>query len=624
METSSAGGRRFVVLAVAAVTLLAWRAQELAPRPGIDPSWHTGMALAFRQRLAAGTELIFTHGPLGFLNQGGLHFTSTGVLAALYALTVQVAVVASLVLVLRRALPAWATVFVAFVAAQAALRVSTPELLVVPMLVAVVALLDRRSPWLARWFVPLAAAATALQFLVKFNAGAAALGVAAVGAWYARPGRWRSAGLLLAAVVAVFGAGWLATGNSLADVPHWFDRSLAVASGYSSGMVLETASAWEDLALPLVFAAVGLAAWGVSRSWDRVPAVAFLLLTAAFVFLLYKHALVRHSTERVVDFIAAGFLLVVVFAPQRRDPRPAWLLGPLILFGAMVGVSGEREFLANQNPVASLRLAVRHTADLAVPSRRDRLVDEARANLRASYRLEGEVLAALVGHTVHVDPWETTVMWAYPELRWRPLPVFQSYSAYTAVLDRDNADVLRSAAGPDRILRENVGGLDGRNPDFETPEANLALLCNFAEIATSRRWQVLGRVPDRCGPPVRVGSVAGRLDSPVEAPAVPGDDLLVARIDGLGTGLVQALQTTVAKASEYHLTTGEGRRFRLIPETVVGPLLMSKAPAAGFSPAFGFDRRIDRFTIHRGLGLGDDRFTVTFFRVPIRPAAPGS
>jgi hypothetical protein len=91
-----------------------------------------------------------------------------------------------------------------------------------------------------------------------------------------------------------------------------------------------------------------------------------------------------------------------------------------------------------------------------------------------------------------------------------PLPVFQEYNAYTKTLDRVNADALGSRSGPERILHENTqlvdpsyptATIDNRYPTWDPPEKSLAMLCNYVPLQTTARWQVLGRVPDRCGPP---------------------------------------------------------------------------------------------------------------------------
>ena len=124
-----------------------------------------------------------------------------------------------------------------------------------------------------------------------------------------------------------------------------------------------------------------------------------------------------------------------------------------------------------------------------------------------------EALAQLQGHSVAVEPWEIGVAWAY-ELDWQPLPVFQNYTAYTPSLDRLNSAAVEDPDGPERILRDDTQvvvpefpgpDLDGRYPGWDPPEQARAVLCNFAPLYADELWQVLGRVPDRCGRAARAG-----------------------------------------------------------------------------------------------------------------------
>jgi hypothetical protein len=112
---------------------------------------------------------------------------------------------------------------------------------------------------------------------------------------------------------------------------------------------------------------------------------------------------------------------------------------------------------------------------------------------------------------------EATIAWAYPELGWKPLPVFQAYSAYTHSLDRANADALSAADGPERILAAWFS-IDNRNPGWESPAAMLAMTCRYEEIGVYGGWQVLGRVADRCGPERPLASVVAVVGKAVAVP----------------------------------------------------------------------------------------------------------
>jgi uncharacterized membrane protein len=132
------------------------------------------------------------------------------------------------------------------------------------------------------------------------------------------------------------------------------------------------------------------------------------------------------------------------------------------------------------------------------------------------------VIAQLEGHTVAIDPYAAAIAPAYPAFTWRPVPIFQSYSAYTAALDGQNADMLRSAARPDRILRQFVprsvrGGrtvpyaMDGRDYWFESPEATVERLCRYEEVAVSGAYQVLAESGRSCGAETPLATVTATL-----------------------------------------------------------------------------------------------------------------
>jgi len=89
------------------------------------------------------------------------------------------------------------------------------------------------------------------------------------------------------------------------------------------------------------------------------------------------------------------------------------------------------------------------------------------------------LIAKIGGGTVHVYPTKPPSC-GRSACNWRPLPVFQAYSAYTAHLDRRNADMVRSPDGPDFILSEHTFAYDGRNLAWESPEAMVAMLCTSA------------------------------------------------------------------------------------------------------------------------------------------------
>src|SRR5206468_3107701 len=101
------------------------------------------------------------------------------------------------------------------------------------------------------------------------------------------------------------------------------------------------------------------------------------------------------------------------------------------------------------------------------------------ADLRLPVLSASSALGNLGCPPVAVDPWETTLVWAY-DLNWRPAPAFQGYVAYTAQLDALNAASIADAPADQEILRATgTNSIDGRNRLWDPPRYLLTELCRY-------------------------------------------------------------------------------------------------------------------------------------------------
>src|SRR3954451_18143316 len=92
----------------------AWNVPLMGPGLGIDPSWQAGLYMAAHDGLHFGDQIIYTFGPLGFLQFPVLYYPDEALLAFLYQGLVHLGLAVALVWVLRRwlgALPAFLLTF---------------------------------------------------------------------------------------------------------------------------------------------------------------------------------------------------------------------------------------------------------------------------------------------------------------------------------------------------------------------------------------------------------------------------------------------------------------------------------------------------------------------------------
>ena len=339
---------------------------------------------------------------------------------------------------------------------------------------------------------------------------------------------------------------WLATGQSLGDIPAFVGHTIEISSGYSSAMLRSTDVApWKVTAAVIAAIGSGLALVAAAWLWggrDRAARWAGVAIAALVSFAIYKEGVVRVDAGHLtVLFANAAVVWVAVgLGGRHRCADAASRRRSSSRSACRCARPGLERPTSTRSPTS--RDAVEKARTLVDPGRRDQLIEFGHAAMEAEYGLAPEGVAAVGDHTVAVEPWEIGAAWAY-ELDWDPLPVFQNYSAYTPGLDRLNAEAVEDPDGPERLLRHNplvvqpefpTADLDDRFVGWDPPEQARAVLCNFAPLWEDERWQVLRRVGDRCGGEREIGSVSAAAGEAVDVPTPGPGEVVFARIGGAG------------------------------------------------------------------------------------------
>jgi hypothetical protein len=587
---------------------------------GLDASWNAGLAMAVRDGMQWGSQIVFTYGPLGFLNSAALWYTDMGVLAFLYGAGLYIAFCVTMVWALRRSLPALAAVAIAYFVVTVLPLVE--QSIVVAALVAVGALAKERSQRLLYVFIVAGATFAAVEVLIKFSAGpviAVFFLIALVGLRVP----WWQVGLYLGLLVAEVLALWLIMGQSLGEIPNFLHNTYEIVSGFSPSMITSTdVPGWQVTAATTAAVATALALVAASRRGEyrdgraRWAATALMALAA---FTVFKEGVVRTDAGHLSLFFSTACVLWIAIPWTRA--RWHWLAAGLVVIVAMSWPVRPEEQTHHLNPVANVEYAVEQARNLLSESHRQQIVDNGRGAMIATYDIEPQILAALRGHSVAIEPWEIGVAWAY-RLDWEPLPVFQNYSAYTARLDRINSEALLAPGGPERLLRENVGvvypdefptrTIDNRYPGWDPPEQARATLCNFRLIEATERWQVLARGPDRCGPSRPLGAVEAEAGESVEVPAPGPHEFVWVRIGGVEIGGLERLASFLAHPRTRHAVLNGGERsYRLLPGTAEDGLMLRSSNGIGGKGAFGQIPQARTIAVTGVSGKLDFRFFAT-------------
>ncbi len=613
----------------AAIGVLTWPFGSIRPGVGLDPSWIAGLYMAADRGLDAGTQIVFTYGPLGFLGFPNLYEVWPGRLAFAWSTLVHLAFCVALLWAARRAFGLPVGLVVALCAAV------SPEpdpILIAAAVVGAAALLGEWSDGARLRLAAGAGALAGMQLLGSLRAGPT-LVVVGIAVLLGLPERRRNFAVFAGSLLAAFFVFWFLTGQGIGNLDEYAVNTASVVGGYSEAMVfLQPGRWWQTPAMAISLLTIaGLTAAAV---WNRDNArrVGLAILVLAVSFLLFKHAVVRESPGSAGVFLVSLFALGVALTPHVR--RPLAIAAVVLLAG--LGWLGTRELV-------EARFHLRERADVffselgtvAIPGRAADERQRGREEMQATYGLDAKELRVLRAGTVHVAPWEAGAAWAY-DLDWDPLPVFQQYSAYTQRLDRLNAEKLESPTAPEIVLWQNAnvfnpaainfpGAIDARWPAFESPALMRQMFCRYRMLSWDDVWAVLLRRPDRCGPERHLRTVeVGNLES-VRLPPVRRNEIVVARVDGLQVSGIERLRTFLFRAKNRGVLFADAS-WSIVGNTTPDGLMLLIPPWADYpgkfalssgSPTIGFERQGGKLT-----GVDDStRFTISFSALPVHAPA---
>jgi hypothetical protein len=580
----SAGWQRYLAAVVAVVVF--WPQASVDAAVGLHPSWQAGLAMARNRHIAWGPDVVFTHGPLGFLQTSAYYSYWQSVLATLYQVAVIAALFLGIAAALRQRCSAMTALIGAFVTTGVVgilLGPSYPEWVFFAAFVwASVPLLRHEPKWSTVISTcTLLAAGAGFQLLVKISTGLAifaiALGVSVLLDWRAI---WRHCATLTAFAASI-PIWWMLAGQRLGDLPTWLKHSTEIASGYLDGMA--SSARPPDVFLANLVTLAWMVALGLMfvRGRPAIPRRFVLLagLTTAFV----GRATFGHLDLWHFCVLLATIVVVMAITPLPRARRIYLVAGvaiTLIVVELAGTVIATRAVAMVETPG---RVADR-LVTLVVPGRHGQRVEQAKTRQRELYAIPDRFIATIGSAPVHIDPQETSAAWAY-NLTWRPTPVFQTYMAWTPPLDGLNSQLL--ANGPKFVLSRissasPATGIDGRLGVQESPLYSRALLCDYKLSGIENRWALFTHTTPHCGPLTPLSQVSIREHDTVNIPPPSGPDTaILVGIDLDHSIKERLLQETFAVATIPAIAL-DGVTYRLVARNAEEPfLVMAPASVAG-------------------------------------------
>jgi hypothetical protein len=556
---------------------------QVYPATGLDPSWQAGLNIARQRHLRFGPDLVFTYGPWGFLDHAEAVSRFNLVAGTLFVLGAAAAAWLAVYAALRIRLgQPGAGLVASLLVMLCSLTILPSALLFAAMMLALLIFLDR--PFAAFGWIPACAAGcAALLVQVKFSEGVVLAVGALCAAAFAGTRRWRR--LAETGIALVLGTVllWLLAGQPLSEFPGWLREMRQVVGGYTDAMSLEARP--NVLAYLLIAAITGLAVGHLVRlTRDRPVRIAagIAVLAALALYLGFREGTGRHGPGMQKYFYMYS-LPVLVWAVSAAGRRVAFRLGAV----GLVVLLAASSWLPLSPADAMTRWGTQLQLMVDPGYQADQL-QHAKQVARQHYALSSQMQAALTGPPVVVDPWESTLAWAY-DLNWKPVPAFQSYVAYTGQLDSLNASVLAHASPDQLVLRQaGLNSIDGRNRLWDPPRYLLTELCDYRPMLSDTRWMLLRKAEiDRCGAPQQLASLRVAAGQQVSVPVAPADSLVTMSFRASSPGIAVRLGRLLDKSFHPLKVTADGTGYRLPRQLADGPLIVQLPVATGWAGAFG-------------------------------------
>lgn len=555
------------------------------PRLGLDAGWQIGLSWAHILGLEFGSDLVFTYGPLGFSEIPVFIGEQLSVIGLLLNFALSSIALAALVttayLSFRsvRVAAAFGLAGAVFLATSPAGGLSVAACIFTLLLSSMPTLQRRQHDYL----LAIGSGLAAVAILVKFTA-IVLIPILGLVLLLQRPRDelWRRSLLCLLSFVGTFFLIWIGMGYDLEGIWPYLRLSMELTKGFVDMSKENLDLAW---GYPLLALASLIVVWHSTAI--RRHNVAWSFNVILITYWAARQGFVRHDGHQVIFFIwLLPITLILILlrnqpgssAVRRRGPENMAIA--LLALIALIGFYGTYLNDMPRRVTEASRRSLQVASLAFVPDQRTAEHDEAREAIREEADLPESIARHLAFGEWHAEPVDISILWAY-DVDWMPLPIIQSFSAYTSHLDAVNAETLLLKSP--RVLERVGSAIDGRRALWESPRHRLELACRYTVTEENGPWQILDRSAGGC---VTEGVLGERLDvapgDVIPVPELPpGPHLMVMTVQ-VDDSLMSAIVRMLWKDYYPVIIEVEGTAYRLPRGHAGAPLILCGDPGQGF------------------------------------------
>lgn len=542
------------------------------PRPGLDPSWIYGVNQAVSQKLAFGSEFIFTYGPYASILTTAFHpDTYLMMWAASAYLGISAAICIVVILIgtsWARAIFFW-LLFVGSIESRDATLLSYRDALLLsyPLLVGLCAYCittKEKFRLKTRTYLILFVVFGALGVLplAKGTLFLICLAVMVLSSgFFLLHKNWPLAFLSIVAPLILMILFWLLASQSLSSLYPYFANLIQIILGYSEAMSNHDGPI-QQIIYFLVAASIGLIFISLQKSIALKDKLYLLGILICYLFISFKGGFVRHDMHAVIAgsaILYLGILLICLFNNKTS------------LLVCLVCIIGWALINSSYVSVKPIHVYHRfgHIHELAWKNltrhffQFEKLFLEYE-NKKQILRLKAKL--PLISGSADIYSVGQADLIASGNI-WSPRPILQGYSVYTEKLAKINRDHLLGSNAPDTIFF-NVDPIDQRLPPLEDGNSWPVLLTRYLPDGKAGPYLILKKlkIPTTDAEVKYADAIEGALDQRFELPKI--DAPLFLRLDVEPT-LLGRLSNFLIKSTELRITLfmedGSEKQFLFLP-----------------------------------------------------------
>ena len=448
---------------------------------GLDPSWGWLTVQATRLGWFQNGDYVWTYGPTFFLDSQVVNWKTGYVLAVLFRFCVGFFLYSVALNHFSKTLKnKFMATFCAVLMTTVSFMLFTPSLILVAGL-AFYFFANLKTEFSTSWrFIALISMATSIEILNKIFQGTLTI-ILCLAMINAKRLCLKKTGAYLASTFLILVSYFYFAGYGRDSLELYFRGQYELTRGYKAMASEPIGGLWEYFAFGVLTL---IACWYVFKlSGFKVPALTLLLI----VILVFQYGFVRHDSHSKTAFF---FLLVIILAMfrQAKEFNLSFPVFISILMFIMVSNLSIGSLLDLTPRIQGFTNELR----LTDPRFRSAFIQNDIVALQQNAKLSHEMQALIGDSTVSQIPWDQLVGRAY-SLNLISLPIPQQYSVYTPWLDKTNAAFIYGERAPKFILLSRPTAIDGRNPKWESPLSQIAVLCSYQAEIHDENWLLLKR-----------------------------------------------------------------------------------------------------------------------------------